>query len=85
MLVVVSVRIHNQSPDIAGGVHVGKDDPDVGAGDQGVRLRCTCGGTGKTVAWILMVGLDGGGKTTILYELKRGDVVTTPRASGFGV
>merc|ERR1711874_962091 len=31
----VIVRINKQSPDIAGGVHVGKDDLDVGAGDQG--------------------------------------------------
>ena len=29
----VLVRINKQSPDIAGGVHVGKDDMDVGAGD----------------------------------------------------
>ena len=30
------VRINKQSPDITGGVHVGKDDLDVGAGDQGM-------------------------------------------------
>ena len=33
----VLVRINKQSPDIAGGVHVGKSDLDVGAGDQGGR------------------------------------------------
>ena len=33
------VRINKQSPDIAGGVHVGKDDRDVGAGDQGIMFR----------------------------------------------
>merc|ERR1712063_193433 len=32
----VLVRINKQSPDTAGGVHVGKDDMDVGAGDQGI-------------------------------------------------
>merc|ERR1711972_959507 len=30
--------INKQSPDIAGGVHVGKEDLDVGAGDQGIMF-----------------------------------------------
>merc|ERR1712176_409267 len=34
----VLVRINKQSPDIAGGGHVGKDDLDVGAGDQGIMF-----------------------------------------------
>merc|ERR1712091_557706 len=34
----VLVRINKQSPDIAGGVHVGKDDMDVGEGDQGIMF-----------------------------------------------
>merc|ERR1711881_636523 len=34
----VIVRINKQSPDIAGGVHVGKGDLDVGAGDQGIMF-----------------------------------------------
>merc|ERR1712084_137037 len=34
----VMVRINKQSPDIAGGVHIGKDDLDVGAGDQGIMF-----------------------------------------------
>jgi len=34
----VMVRINKQSPDIAGGVHVGKEDLDVGAGDQGIMF-----------------------------------------------
>ena len=32
------MHINRQSFDIAGGVHVGKDDLDVGAGDQDIRL-----------------------------------------------
>merc|ERR1719453_2582858 len=34
----VLVRINKQSPDIAGGVHVGKSDLDCGAGDQGIMF-----------------------------------------------
>ena len=34
----VLVRINKQSLDIAGGLHVGKDDLDVGAGDQGIMF-----------------------------------------------
>eukprot|EP00811_Abedinium_folium_P031510 NODE_5136_length_1804_cov_19.623733.p1 GENE.NODE_5136_length_1804_cov_19.623733~~NODE_5136_length_1804_cov_19.623733.p1 ORF type:complete len:455 (-),score=101.13 NODE_5136_length_1804_cov_19.623733:302-1666(-) len=34
----VLVRINKQSPDIAGGVHVGKEGLDVGAGDQGIMF-----------------------------------------------
>merc|ERR1712100_239850 len=34
----VLVKINKQSPDIAGGVHVGKEDLDVGAGDQGIMF-----------------------------------------------
>jgi S-adenosylmethionine synthetase len=34
----VVVRINKQSPDIAGGVHIGKSEMDVGAGDQGIMF-----------------------------------------------
>ena len=34
----VLVRINKQSPDIAGGAHVGEDDLDVGAGDRSIML-----------------------------------------------
>ena len=35
--------------------------------------------------WILMVGLDAAGKTTILYKLKLGEVVFTVLTIGFNV
>merc|ERR1712188_261587 len=34
----VLVRINKQSPDMGGGVHVGKEDLDIGAGDQGIMF-----------------------------------------------
>merc|ERR1711985_149560 len=34
----VKMGINKQSPDIAGGVHVGKEELDVGAGDQGIMF-----------------------------------------------
>ncbi|XP_030477479.2 ADP-ribosylation factor 1-like [Syzygium oleosum] len=39
----------------------------------------------KSALRILMVGLDASGKTTILYKLKLGDVVTTIPTIGFNV
>merc|ERR1711925_61057 len=40
---------------------------------------------GQTEAKILMVGLDAAGKTTILYKLKLGEIVTTIPTIGFNV
>ena len=40
---------------------------------------------GKQEMRILMVGLDAAGKTTILYKLKLGEVVTTIPTIGFNV
>ena len=40
---------------------------------------------GKMEARVLMVGLDAAGKTTILYKLKLGEIVTTIPTIGFNV
>eukprot|EP00455_Lapot_gusevi_P025396 TRINITY_DN2669_c0_g2_i1.p1 TRINITY_DN2669_c0_g2~~TRINITY_DN2669_c0_g2_i1.p1 ORF type:complete len:196 (-),score=55.33 TRINITY_DN2669_c0_g2_i1:286-873(-) len=40
---------------------------------------------GKLEARILLVGLDGAGKTTILYKLKLGELLTTVPTIGFNV
>ena len=40
---------------------------------------------GKKEMRILMVGLDASGKTTILYKLKLGEIVTTIPTIGFNV
>merc|ERR1712130_348879 len=40
---------------------------------------------GKDEKRILMVGLDAAGKTTILYKLKLGDVITSIPTIGFNV
>ena len=40
---------------------------------------------GKQQMRILMVGLDAAGKTTILYKLKLGEIVTTIPTIGFNV
>jgi len=47
------------------------------------KLSAVTGG-GKEVR-ILMVGLDAAGKTTVLYKLKLGEVVTTTPTIGFNV
>ena len=71
------VRIKKQSPGIAGNMHVGKDDLDVGAGDKGIMFGYVGDETCETEIRILVVGFDAGGKTTILQKLKLGEVVAT--------
>ena len=39
----------------------------------------------KTPSRILLLGLDNVGKTTVLYKLKQGEVVTTIPTIGFNV
>jgi small GTP-binding protein len=41
--------------------------------------------SGKTKANVLMLGLDAAGKTTILYQMRLGEVVTTMPTIGFNV
>ncbi|XP_063964729.1 ADP-ribosylation factor 2-like [Lytechinus pictus] len=61
---------------------------------QDTKVSFTMGGTftrlfsnlfGKKEMRILMVGLDAAGKTTILYKLKLGEIVTTIPTIGFNV
>ena len=79
------MRVHKLSPDIAGGVHVGEDDPDIGAGDQGIFVGCAVEETGDAGVWSWVIGFDAVDETAILFELKLGAVVTALRTSGFGV
>jgi ADP-ribosylation factor protein 1 len=53
---------------------------------MGISLsRALAGIFGKKEMRILMVGLDAAGKTTILYKLKLGEIVTTIPTIGFNV
>ena len=79
------VRIHKQSPDIAGGLHVGKDDLNVVAGDQGTLFGYAGDETDETKVRSLMIGLDAVSVTSILYELKIGEVDERLRGGDRGV
>merc|ERR1711865_662294 len=57
----------------------------MGAPAMGVFSRAFGKLVGKRDCRILMVGLDAAGKTTILYKLKLGEVVTTIPMIGFNV
>eukprot|EP00045_Choanoeca_perplexa_P000618 m.15173 g.15173 ORF g.15173 m.15173 type:complete len:183 (-) comp10428_c0_seq1:230-778(-) len=51
----------------------------------GMFAKALSGLFGKKEMRILMVGLDAAGKTTILYKLKLGEIVTTIPTIGFNV
>merc|ERR1719229_1168052 len=58
--------------------------------ESNVKSIAVCAGSGASVMGkqemrILMVGLDAAGKTTVLYKLKLGGVVTTIPTIGFNV
>jgi len=46
--------LNKQGSDIGRGVHVGNDDMDVGAGDQGIMFGCTSAETEVVLVWDLL-------------------------------
>ena len=84
--VVVDVSVnHMLRSDAAGVVHIGKDDLDIGAGDQGILVGYAVEETGDTNVSCLMIRFGAATETAILYELKLGAVVIALRTSGFVV
>ena len=77
------MHINEQSPDIAGGVHVGKDDMDVGAGDQGIMFGYASDETSDymPLAHSMATRL---GKALTEVRKERGVLVAAPRWGNSG-